>query len=161
NKFKRSSDSTGMLANTSLILSLALLVDAVAGYPTAIFTRIGHPVTWIGDGIAALDRQYNRETVPPENLKLAGIGALAVLIAVTGGVAYLIQSILWRLPLPFLWQALVASSLLAGKSLFEHVKAVASALTEGLDAGRQAVSQIVDRDSQQLDRHGVARTAIE
>ncbi|MDP3553787.1 MAG: cobalamin biosynthesis protein, partial [Methylocystis sp.] len=31
---------------------LALAIEAGAGYPDAIFRRIGHPVTWMGALIA-------------------------------------------------------------------------------------------------------------
>ena len=58
--------------------------------------------------------------------------------------------------------ALLASSLIAQRSLHDHVQRVADALhRDGLDAGRKAVSQIVGRDPQSLDEAGVARAAIE
>ena len=52
--------------------------------------------------------------------------------------------------------------LLAQRSLFDHVAAVAAALHGGgLAAGRAAVAQIVGRDPESLDEYGVARAAIE
>jgi adenosylcobinamide-phosphate synthase len=58
--------------------------------------------------------------------------------------------------------AVIASALVAQKSLDAHVSAVASALEkEGLDAGRRAVAAIVGRDPERLDAAGVARAAIE
>ena len=58
--------------------------------------------------------------------------------------------------------AIVASSLIAQRSLYEHVERVATALErDGLDGGRRAVSQIVGRDPDALDEAGVARAAIE
>ncbi len=42
------------------IMLLALMIDAGLGWPAAIHARIGHPVTWIGALIAALDRRFNR-----------------------------------------------------------------------------------------------------
>ena len=57
---------------------------------------------------------------------------------------------------------LAASSLLAQRSLHEHVRAVAEALeTNGLEAGRAAVAMIVGRNPDRLDEAGVARAAIE
>ncbi|MBA4042623.1 MAG: cobalamin biosynthesis protein CobD, partial [Sphingobium sp.] len=41
-------------------LLLALIGEAAIGYPAALFAAIGHPVTWIGAGIAALERGGNR-----------------------------------------------------------------------------------------------------
>src|SRR5205085_7938965 len=46
--------------------------------------------------------------------------------------------------------------------LFDHVRAVGTALeTGGLEAARAAVGRIVGRDPESLDRHGIARAAIE
>src|SRR5262249_7159668 len=58
--------------------------------------------------------------------------------------------------------AVLASTLLAQRSLYRYVANVASALDKsGLDAARRAVSHIVGRDTAALDRAGVARAAIE
>ena len=66
------------------------------------------------------------------------------------------------LPFGFVVVAILASTLLAQRSLHEHVARVADALErDGLDAGRRAVSQIVGRDPEALDEAGVARAAIE
>jgi adenosylcobinamide-phosphate synthase len=53
-------------------------------------------------------------------------------------------------------------SLLAQRSLYKHVDAVARGLEEGgLAEGRRAVAQIVGRNPESLDQYGVARSAIE
>ena len=59
-------------------------------------------------------------------------------------------------------EALLISVLVAQRSLYEHVAAVAKALEAGgLAAGRAAVRHIVGRDPMSLDTYGVARAAIE
>ena len=59
-------------------------------------------------------------------------------------------------------ELLLTVLLVAQRSLFEHVRAVAKALqSDGLEGGREAVSHIVGRDVRQLDTPGVARAAIE
>jgi len=145
------------------VLALALVIEAVAGYPQGLFRRIGHPVTWIGRLIGALDRGMNREGQPPEARRRAGIVALLVLLAVTGGVALLAEMLLAPLAiLGGILLAVLASTLLAQRSLHDHVAAVAEALeTGGLEAGRRAVSMIVGRDPDRLDEAGVSRAAIE
>jgi adenosylcobinamide-phosphate synthase len=56
----------------------------------------------------------------------------------------------------------LASTLVAQRSLYEHVAAVADALdARGLEAGRETVAKIVGRDTRELDEAGVARAAIE
>jgi adenosylcobinamide-phosphate synthase len=70
----------------------------------------------------------------------------------------------WALrSMPFGWviEAILASSLLAQKSLGRAVRAVAAALARSLPEGRVAVSHIVGRDPERLDTAGVARAAIE
>jgi adenosylcobinamide-phosphate synthase len=73
-----------------------------------------------------------------------------------------LQHNLPRLPFGLLVLAVLASTLLAQRSLHAHVAQVAFALErDGLEAGRQAVAQIVGRDPDALDEAGVARAAIE
>jgi adenosylcobinamide-phosphate synthase len=75
-----------------------------------------------------------------------------------------LQYIMLQLPGPIALMVLacLASTLLAQRSLYEHVAAVADALdTGGLEAGREAVAEIVGRDTRTLDEAGVARSAIE
>jgi adenosylcobinamide-phosphate synthase len=58
--------------------------------------------------------------------------------------------------------AIIASTLIAQRSLYHHVAHVAAALEQGgVAAGRQAVAHIVGRDPEALDEAGVARAAIE
>ena len=139
---------------------LALLIEATAGYPERVLRAIGHPVIWIGQLISLLDRTLNR----PDSgwRKAAGFLALVIIIAVPAVAAYAIERALLLLPLGFALVAALASTLIAQRSLYEHVERVADALeTGGLEAGRAAVSQIVGRDPQSLDEAGVARAAIE
>jgi adenosylcobinamide-phosphate synthase len=137
---------------------IAMLIELCLGYPQWLVRMIGHPVTWIGGLIAALDRLLNAE--PAQRAK--GIFSILIVIAIVGSVAFLVQHELFRLPFGLFVTALLASSLIAQRSLYRHVADVALALeTEGLAAGRTAVSHIVGRDTESLDQAGVARAAIE
>jgi len=44
---------------------VAMLVDAVLGWPDGVFARIGHPVTWLGQVIGALDARWNGARIRP------------------------------------------------------------------------------------------------
>ena len=69
---------------------------------------------------------------------------------------------LYRLPFGIFATALLASTLIAQRSLYRHVADVALALeTKDIGAGRAAVAHIVGRDTSALDAAGVARAAIE
>ncbi|AMN43917.1 adenosylcobinamide-phosphate synthase CbiB [Rhodoplanes sp. Z2-YC6860] len=141
---------------------LALLIEATAGYPERVFAAIGHPVIWFGNLIDRLDRALNRPGRSSAFRKAAGFAALLVIVTVPALAAFTVQSALLLLPYGAVLVALVASSLIAQRSLHDHVLRVADALDrEGLEGGRKAVSQIVGRDPQSLDEAGVARAAIE
>ncbi len=145
-----------------LIAFLSLLAELGLGYPDRLFRAIGHPVTWLGRLIAFADRALNRATDSDERRRMAGIAALVVVVLVPAALGCVVQHLLLKLPLGILAVALLASSLLAQKSLGSHVKAVADALDSGgLEAGRKAVSMIVGRDPEKLDEAGVCRAAIE
>src|SRR5580692_5491257 len=132
---------------------LAMMIELCAGYPQALLRAIGHPVTWIGRLIAALDRSLNRDTANLRWRRAAGI---------VGTVAFVVQHELLRLPFGLIAVAVIASTLIAQRSLYQHVADVAAALEQGgVIAGRAAVAKIVGRDPQALDAAGVARAAIE
>jgi adenosylcobinamide-phosphate synthase len=147
---------------TVALTFVALLIELCFAYPAALHRAIGHPVTWIGRLIAWLDRGLNRETASAPSRRAAGAAAVLILLVVVGALAWFVQSALLRLPFGMLAAALVASTLLAQRSLHRHVADVAAALAAGgVSAGREAVAHIVGRDTAALDASGVARAAIE
>ena len=145
-----------------MLTLLALLIEDAFGYPDWLAQRIGHPVTWIGRLIDVLDLRLNRDGDDPARRRAAGVLALFIIIAITGTAAFLIARGLLFLPFGLILVAVLASTLLAQRSLYAHVERVATALEDnGLEAARSAVSHIVGRDTAALDEAGVARAAIE
>ena len=141
---------------------IAMVIELCVGYPERLTRTIGHPVTWIGRLIATLDRLLNRDTAKQPRRRAAGVVALLILLSVVGSVAFIVEREVLRLPFGIMAAALIGSSLIAQRSLYQHVANVASALEkDGLAAGRHAVSHIVGRDIETLDEAGVARAAIE
>ncbi|MCW2246754.1 adenosylcobinamide-phosphate synthase [Azospirillum fermentarium] len=144
------------------LLAAALAVEGLAGYPGPLYARISHPVVWFGALINRLDRMLNHDGAPPLKRRLAGVLGLAALLAVVGWGSAALAAALRTLPFGWLLEALAASTLLAQRSLYDHVAAVAAGLRDGgLEGGRRAVAMIVGRDPATLDEHGVARAAIE
>lgn len=143
----------------------ALLLEAAVGYPDAIYRRIGHPVTWLGALIARCDTALNRAATAPASRRLAGVACTAAIVAVALLAGLAATAVAASLAVPALEiaiLAILASTLIAQRSLHNHVAAVATALeTASLDAGRDAVSRIVGRDPQTLDEPAVCRAAIE
>lgn len=142
-----------------IVTALALLIERLAGYPDALHRAIGHPVEWIGRFIGWLDQRFNPAERPAS--RLTGVLALLALLLVTGGLAVAVAMLLRQLPFGWVAEAVIATAFLAQKSLGDHVRAVADGLRTSLDQGRKAVSRIVGRDPQALDRSGVSRAALE
>ncbi|MGY3451365.1 adenosylcobinamide-phosphate synthase CbiB [Bradyrhizobium sp. USDA 4353] len=143
----------------------ALLIEAAAGYPQILVQRIGHPVMWIGALIAWADRRWNGDGDGFATRRAYGLALVALLVA---GMAAIGLAATWLFTAALgdiaatIVLAVLASSLLAQRSLDTHVAAVAEGLeTSGLDGGRRAVAMIVGRDPERLDEAGVSRAAIE
>ena len=140
----------------------ALLIEALVGYPDRLVRSIGHPVSWIGRLIGALERYCNRDTAEPVQRRALGIITLLLVVTVVAVAAFVIQRGLLLLPFGVIGVGFLASALIAQRSLHEHVADVADALEKtGAEGGREAVSHIVGRDTEALDEAGVARAAIE
>jgi adenosylcobinamide-phosphate synthase len=141
---------------------LSLLIEIMVGYPDRLVRMVGHPVIWIGKLVDLLDHKLNRDDHPEARRRLLGILALCLLVGITGLAGWLLQFLLLRFNFGMVLVALLASTLLAQRSLARHVAAVATALeTGGLAEGRKAVSMIVGRDPDRLDEAAVCRAAIE
>lgn len=137
---------------------IAMALDALIGWPDALFRRIGHPVTWLGALISGLERVLNTGSAR----RLKGVATALAVIGAATGVAGLA---VWALPTG--WPGVVLTGVLAWplvaiRSMHDHVAAVARPLGAGdLDGARNAVAMIVGRDPSRLDTAGVARAATE
>jgi adenosylcobinamide-phosphate synthase len=141
---------------------LAMLIELAVGYPDRLVRAIGHPVTWMGHLIGALDCGFNRETAKPATRRALGVLAVCIIAVSVGLCAFVAAHAMLLLPFGFLAVALIASTLIAQRSLHRHVARVAEALErDGVAAARSAVSHIVGRDTASLDEAAVARAAIE
>lgn len=144
------------------VLALASLIDAAFGYPQRLYKAIAHPVAWIGALVELLDRKLNRPEWTKPVRRATGVFAITVVISAAAIPAWMVSS--WLRPLPWGWviEALLASSLIAQRSLHDFVAAVGRGLEEeGLAGGRRAVAHVVGRNPQKLDEAGVSRAAIE
>jgi adenosylcobinamide-phosphate synthase len=160
---------TSAWAGTAGFAALALLtawwIDARFGeLPNQL-----HPVAWLGRLLGPLGAVLARQ---PAALAVAG-GALAwCLIAATlAWAAAAAQALLLAptaTPLSLGWAVLAAAACgvllkpcFAWRMLHDEVRAVDTALTVSLQAGRDQVAQLASRDVQVLDEAGVRETAIE
>lgn len=141
---------------------IALGVDAVFGWPRAVYERIGHPVSWLGKIIGAVDASWNRTSDTFRTRQMIGTMACLVVVSLAALPAALIQFLVPPDLSGTILVGFLAWPLVASRSLYEHVAAVANPLRNGdLERARQAVAMIVGRDTSKLDEAGVARAAIE
>jgi adenosylcobinamide-phosphate synthase len=149
-------------ADTLIVVVAALALDALIGDPDWLWRRLAHPVVLVGACIGWLDRRLNLETWSPAQRKLAGIGAVILLLAISILSGLAIEMALRQIAFSSLLIGLVASTLIAQRSLYQHVARVRTAFADGgLADARSAVAMIVGRDPDQLDEAGVCRAAIE
>jgi adenosylcobinamide-phosphate synthase len=132
-------------------LILAMLLDAWAGEPRWLWSRLPHPAVLMGRLIGRADTRFNRGAAR----RLKGVAVMVALglgaLALGAGLAALGPVV----------EVVVAAILIAQRSLVDHVQAVAEGLRQGLAAGRGAVAMIVSRDTGAMDDSAVARAAIE
>lgn len=143
------------------LATLTLIVEACVGYPDALFRRIGHPVVWVGALISALDARLNAEGDSFNRRRLKGVLAIGIVVLAAATTGAAVEKLCGRMTGGSILLIALSTSLLAQRSLHQHVLEVARDLTISLMEGRRAVSKIVGRDVSTLDEAGVARAAIE
>ena len=102
-----------MFFGTALI---AVIFEALAGYPDAVFRAIGHPVTWLGRLIAWCDRTWNSDRDSYEARRAWGVATVVLLLAAS----FLVGKVLMAV-LPAILCGVLASCLLAQQIGRAHV----------------------------------------
>ncbi len=144
------------------ILFAALVIDAVFGEFGPLFRVIPHPVAVIGGLVGWFDRRLNREQRSESARRARGAVVVMLMVALAGVIGWGLSDLARMFPYGWVVELGAITLLVAQRSLFDHVRAVARALDrEGLEGGRVAVARIVGRDPGGLDSHGVARASIE
>jgi adenosylcobinamide-phosphate synthase len=137
----------------------ALAIDVAVGWPAWLYARVGHPVGAIARVIEVLEKWWNRRGLPR---RLLGVATIAIVVVLTAVVAVLAEWGVRAVELGWVGVALLAWPGLAQRSLYAHVRPIATALVaRDLPAARRAVAMIVGRDTLTLDEAGIARAAIE
>lgn len=151
------------MAETLVILFVALILDRLIGDPDWLWQRVPHPVALFGKLIGLADARFNDDAASEAQREKFGFATIAVLMIGAIVLGTFLGDLLDALGgAGFVFEALLVAVLLAQKSLADHVGAVAQGLRAGgIDGGRRAVSMIVGRDPETLDEAGICRAAIE
>ncbi|WP_299048216.1 adenosylcobinamide-phosphate synthase CbiB [uncultured Tateyamaria sp.] len=137
--------------STAALLVLAMMLDALAGEPRWLWSRLPHPAVVMGRAVHLLDTRLN--SAPAARAK--GVLALALLVVGAGLLGWVLAHLGWVV------QVIVAAILLAHRSLVSHVADVARGLRQSTAEGRRAVRLIVGRDVTTASDAQVARAGIE
>jgi adenosylcobinamide-phosphate synthase len=142
-------------------LIAALLLDAALGDPPWLWRRLPHPVVLIGRAVTALERRLLDPSAPPAAKRRRGMLLVGIVLAGALLTGLLVHLLARGFAHGWIVEAVIGAVMLAQRSLFDHVLAVARGMDEGIDAARRKVAMIVGRDPDRLDGPAVGRAAIE
>lgn len=147
-----------------IALLLGVILDLIIGDPY----KLPHPIRLIGGLIGKLDHLFMDKRIDKERNKnterLLGLILVLIVISLTALVtsivligAYLVNPILGMII-----EAILSFYILAAKSLkVESMKVYYALKNKSINEARYAVSMIVGRDTDSLDKEGIIRAAVE
>lgn len=145
-----------MLIEHALALTLAYVLDLLIGDPP----HWPHPVRWIGNGIACLEKHLNKGRVRKLKGTMMVITIIAIVFVATSLIIWACRSIH-----PFLGivaEGIIIFTTIARRNLQEHALDVYGPLREGnLPEARRMLARIVGRDTEQLDEGEIVRGTVE
>ncbi len=144
-----------------VLLLIALIVETAIGDARLLFKLVPHPVVLIGRLIDWFDGKLNRPERSEMDRAIRGALVVCIVVALCLGLGWAIAWLTQNHDFGWIVELFGLTALLAGRSLYDRVRAVALALRLGLEPARSEVGHIVGRDPRYLDEHGVSRAAIE
>ncbi|HER26628.1 MAG TPA: cobalamin biosynthesis protein CobD [Rhodospirillales bacterium] len=144
-----------------VLLLIALIVETAIGDARLLFKLVPHPVVLIGRLIDWFDGKLNRPERSEMDRAIRGALVVCIVVALCLALGWAIAWLTQNHDFGWIVELFGLTALLAGRSLYDRVRAVALALRLGLEPARSEVAHIVGRDPRYLDEHGVSRAAIE
>jgi adenosylcobinamide-phosphate synthase len=149
---------------TLLTIILALVLDQLLGEPKRF-----HPLVGFGWLVTTVEQLLRRHVIRKHNsspvaVRFAGtLGWLLLAPLMTLGIYWLLSPFVDAGDvMAFPAGALVLFFCIGNRSLAEHARAVAEPLCSGdLPSARQQLSRMVSRETDNLDKEGVAKAAVE
>ena len=154
-------EASAVLIYSTAALLIGVILDAVFGDPVYAW----HPIRLIGRLITYLEGAVRRRVKGTPGAELVGGAFFAALVLlVSTAIPSLLLFGAYRLNglAGLFLESVFCYQLLAARSLWtESMKVSAALRTQGIAAGRRAVSMIVGRDTERLDEAGIVRAAVE
>ena len=140
--------------------TVGFVLDLLIGDPYCL----PHPVRWIGKLIDYMTNKLLKQEYTSKKKNRNGLilVILVILATIVISAAILVVSYTINSYFGIIIESVMSYQCLASKSLYTESMKVYHALKErGLEAGREAVSMIVGRDTASLDETGVTKAAVE
>ena len=141
----------------ALPLLLGFILDSAVGDPY----NIPHPVKLIGNFISLLEKAVRKNM---KNLRLGGTLLALAVISLSTVIPLILISFCYRLNtiIGILTETVLCCYMLSARCLLNESMKVYKTLESGdTEKARQAVSMIVGRDTDVLDRDGIIRATVE
>ena len=150
---------TDLLIFQTYAIVIGFIIDFFVGDPHAI----PHPVVAIGKLISFLDRKLRIGDSDKRDI-LRGVWTVLIVSAVSIAVPSFILWVMWKIhPVAYLAvNSIMCAQIVAARELVRECSAVEKALEKGdVEGARKAVSYVVGRDTEALDKEGICRAAVE
>ncbi|MEM7460409.1 MAG: cobalamin biosynthesis protein, partial [Pseudomonadota bacterium] len=105
------------MVSVPLLMLAAWATEVALGWPAWLFARIRHPVVWMGALIELCDRQLNRPKWTHPVRYVSGAVTTLVVVSIVTGLAWGLSVSLPKSWWGILLQIIIASSLIASRSL--------------------------------------------
>ena len=138
------------------VLLVGICIDWVLHEPKWMWPYIPHPVKIMGYGISITNRHFNqRHGMTAKRRRCAGVLVITFLTVLMWIVGTLVAQA------GAMGAVVGIATLLAARSLYEHVRNVAEAMASDITLAREQVGMIVGRDTENMSEGDIARTAVE
>lgn len=148
-----------LLIYQTYAIVIGFIIDFFVGDPHAI----PHPVVAIGKLISFLDKKLRIGGGDKRDI-LRGVWTVLIVASVSTVIPALILFMMWKIhPAAYLFvSSLMCAQIIAARELVRECTKVERALeNDDIEEARKAVSYVVGRDTDALDKEGICRAAVE
>lgn len=139
---------------------IGFIIDCLLGDPY----QLPHPIRWIGSLIGKLDKSFYRENDGDKVKLLKGFAVVVIVLFISTMCPLVILYVAYseNFVLGMILESMMCYYLIAPRCLKDESMKVYQALKkEDIKGARKAVSMIVGRDTNVLDKEGITKAAVE
>ena len=139
---------------------IGFIIDCLLGDPY----QLPHPIRWIGSLIGKLDKSFYRENDGDKVKLLKGFAVVVIVLFISTMCPLVILYVAYseNFVLGMILESMMCYYLIAPRCLKdESMKVYQELKKEDIKGARKAVSMIVGRDTNVLDKEGITKAAVE